>query len=153
MNPEQLDIREVLKLLPHRYPMLLIDRVIEYIDGESLTAIKNVSFNEPIFQGHFPDYPVMPGVFILEALAQASGVYEFARRAKANESTDFLYLFVSIDKARFRRQVVPGDQLTLRIEPISKKRNMMKVKGEATVDGVLVASAELMCAEQEKPVD
>ncbi len=144
-----MNIQEIMRHLPHRYPFLLVDKVIEFKPGDSLTALKNVSFNEPHFQGHFPDFPIMPGVLILEALAQASGVYEFASRAAANESTDFLYLFVSIDKARFRRQVVPGDQLILHIAPISKKRNMAKVAGTASVDGETVATAELMCAQQE----
>lgn len=144
-----MDIKRILSLLPHRYPMLLVDRVLEFKPGESITAMKNVSFNEPYFLGHFPDHPIMPGVLILEALAQTSGIYEFASREAANESTDFLYLFVAIDKARFRQQVVPGDQLILNIEPISRKRNMAKVKAEATVDGKLVASCELMCAQQE----
>lgn len=144
-----MNIQEIMSHLPHRYPLLLVDRVVEFKPGESLTAIKNVTFNEPHFQGHFPEFPIMPGVLILEALAQASGVYEFASRKAANESTDFLYLFVSIDKAKFRRQVVPGDQLLLAIEPLSRKRNMAKVAGTATVDGEVVARAELMCAQQE----
>ncbi|MGV6818692.1 MAG: 3-hydroxyacyl-ACP dehydratase FabZ [Thiotrichales bacterium] len=144
-----MNIQEIMSHLPHRYPFLLVDRVVEFKPGESLTAIKNVTFNEPHFQGHFPDFPIMPGVLILEALAQASGVYEFASRKANNESTDFLYLFVSIDKAKFRKQVVPGDQLYLTIEPLSRKRNMAKVAGTATVDGEIVAKAELMCAQQE----
>ncbi len=144
-----MDIQEVLSLLPHRYPLLLIDRVVEFKPGESLTALKNVTFNEPFFQGHFPGHPIMPGVLIMEALAQASGLYEFASRKALNQPRDFLYLFVAIDNARFRRPVVPGDQLVLRIEPISKKRNMLKVNAVATVDGKVVATAELMCAQQE----
>ncbi|MGF1548915.1 MAG: 3-hydroxyacyl-ACP dehydratase FabZ [Thiotrichales bacterium] len=145
----QIDIQEVMNLLPHRYPLLLIDRVLAFNPGESLTALKNVTFNEPFFQGHFPGHPIMPGVLIMEALAQASGIYEFASRKANNEPRDFLYLFVAIDNARFRRPVVPGDQLILRIEPISKKRNMMKVNALATVDDKVVATAELMCAQQE----
>ncbi len=144
-----MDIQKIMDLLPHRYPFLLVDRVLEFNPGESITALKNVTLNEPYFQGHFPGYPVMPGVLILEALAQTSGIYEFASREANDESTNFLFLFVSIDKARFRRQVVPGDQLTLQVDLISKKRNMMKVKGTATVDGVIAASAEIMCAQQE----
>ena len=144
-----MDIRKIMDLLPHRYPFLLVDRVLEFNPGESITALKNVTLNEPYFQGHFPGHPVMPGVLILEALAQTSGIYEFASREANDESTNFLFLFVSIDKARFRRQVVPGDQLTLQVDLISKKRNMMKVKGTATVDGVIAASAEIMCAQQE----
>lgn len=144
-----MDIQKIMDLLPHRYPFLLVDRVLEFKPGESISALKNVTFNEPFFQGHFPAHPVMPGVLILEALAQVSGIYEFASREANNESTNFLFLFVSIDKARFRKQVVPGDQLMLQVDLISKKRNMMKVKGTATVDGVVAASAEIMCAQQE----
>jgi len=144
-----MDIQKIMDLLPHRYPFLLVDRVLEFNPGKSITALKNVTTNEPFFQGHFPGHPVMPGVLILEALAQTSGIYEFASREANNESTDFLFLFVSIDKARFRKQVVPGDQLILQADLISKKRNMMKVMGTATVDGVVAASAEIMCAQQE----
>jgi len=144
-----MDIQKIMELLPHRYPFLLVDRVLEFNPGKSITALKNVTVNEPFFQGHFPDHPVMPGVLILEALAQVSGIYEFATREANKESTHFLFLFVSIDKARFRRQVIPGDQLILQVDLISKKRNMMKVKGTATVDGVVAASAEIMCAQQE----
>lgn len=145
----QMDITRILELLPHRYPFLLVDRVLEFKPGETMKALKNVTFNEPYFQGHFPGHPVMPGVLLLEAMAQTSGIYEFARREAAEESTDFLYLFVAIDKARFRQQVVPGDQVIFTIKPMSRKRNMAKVSAEAHVDGKLVASCELMCAEQE----
>ena len=144
-----MDIQKIMDLLPHRYPFLLVDRVTDFKPGESITALKNVTVNEPFFQGHFPGHPVMPGVLILEALAQTSGIYEFASREANKESTNFLFLFVSIDKARFRKQVVPGDQLILQADLISKKRNMMKVMGTATVDGVVAASAEIMCAQQE----
>ena len=144
-----MDIQKIMDLLPHRYPFLLVDRVTDFKPGESITALKNVTANEPFFQGHFPGHPVMPGVLILEALAQTSGIYEFASREANNESTNFLFLFVSIDKARFRKQVIPGDQLILQADLISKKRNMMKVMGTATDDGVFAASAEIMCAQQE----
>ena len=144
-----MDIQKIMDLLPHRYPFLLVDRVTDFKPGESITALKNVTANEPFFQGHFPGHPVMPGVLILEALAQTSGIYEFASREANNESTNFLFLFVSIDKARFRKQVIPGDQLILQADLISKKRNMMKVMGTATVDGVVAASAEIMSAQQE----
>jgi 3-hydroxyacyl-[acyl-carrier-protein] dehydratase len=148
-----MNIQQIMEFLPHRFPMLLVDRVVEFIPGESITALKNVSFNEPYFQGHFPEEPIMPGVLIIEALAQACGIYDYACRAAANESTDFIFLLVSVDKVRFRQQVVPGDQLMLSIKLISKKRNMIKVAAQAIVDGVTVASAELMCAKKEKPVD
>ncbi len=144
-----MDIQKIMELLPHRYPFLLVDRVLEFSPGKSITALKNVTFNEPFFQGHFPEYSVMPGVLILEALAQVSGIYEFATREANGQNTNFLFLFVSIDKARFRRQVVPGDQLILQVDLISKKQNMMKVKGTATVDGAVVASAKIMCAQKE----
>ncbi len=143
-----MDVKRIMELLPHRFPFLLVDRVTEFTPGESMTAIKNVTINEPFFQGHFPGNPVMPGVLIMEALAQTSGIYEFASCELNNESTDFLYVLASIDKAKFRRQVVPGDRLTLQIEPLSRKRNMAKVLGVASVDGDKVASAELMCAKQ-----
>lgn len=144
-----MDIQKIMRLLPHRYPFLLVDRVLSFNPGESITTLKNVTFNEPFFQGHFPGHPVMPGVLIMEALAQTSGIYEFASCEASGESTHFLYLFAAIDKARFRKQVVPGDQLILKIEPISRKRNMAKVFASALVDDKLVASAELMCARQE----
>ncbi len=146
-----MDVTKIMALLPHRYPFLLVDRVETWVPGESMTAIKNVTVNEPFFQGHFPDNPIMPGVLIMEALAQTSGVLEFATCEQSGESTDFLYVFASIDKAKFRRQVVPGDQLSLTVEVLSRKRNMGKVKGVATVDGKVVASAELMCAKQVLP--
>ena len=147
-----MDVTKIMNLLPHRYPFLLVDRVEAFIPGESMTALKNVTVNEPFFQGHFPGNPIMPGVLILEALAQTSGILEFATCEQTGESTDFLYVLASIDKAKFRRQVVPGDQLSLAVEMLSRKRNMAKVKGIASVDGKVVASAELMCAKQVTPV-
>ena len=142
-------IGEIMNFLPHRFPMLLVDRVIDFRPGESLTALKNVSVNEPMFQGHFPQVPIFPGVLIIEALAQACGIYDYASRAAAGESTDFIFLLVSVDNVRFRQQVVPGDQMLLTITPVSKKRNMIKVEAVATVDGKTVASATLMCAKKE----
>lgn len=148
-----MNIRQIMALLPHRFPMLLVDRVVEFTPGESLTALKNVTFNEPFFQGHFPDEPIMPGVLIVEALAQACGVYDYACRAADNESTDFIFLLAAVDKVRFRRQVLPGDQLMLSIKPVSKKRNMIKVEAVASVDGQTAVSAVLMCAKKEGTVD
>lgn len=142
-------IQEIMNFLPHRFPMLLVDRVLEFTPGVSLTALKNVTVNEPFFQGHFPQTPIFPGVLIIEALAQACGVYDFACRAAAGENTDFIFVLASVDNARFRRQVVPGDQLQLSIKPLSKRRGMIKVDAEASVDGTVVASATLMCAAQE----
>ena len=142
------DISKVLELLPHRYPFLLVDRVVEIEQGKSLSAIKNVSINEPFFQGHFPGKPVMPGVLILEALAQATGLLAFA--AMGDEHKTRLYLLVGIDKARFRGQVLPGDQLVLNI---SLKRNMRGIgmyQCQALVEGTVVAEAEMMCSAQDR---
>ncbi|NOZ53474.1 MAG: 3-hydroxyacyl-ACP dehydratase FabZ [Gammaproteobacteria bacterium] len=146
-SQETLDIYEVLKYLPHRYPFLLIDRVIECKVGESLTGIKNVSYNEPYFQGHFPDRPVMPGVLILEALAQATGILAFRTSNKRPEE-GLLYYLVGIDDARFKHPVEPGDQLMLKVKVIKSKRGVWKFNGEASVDGNMVANAMLMCAER-----
>ena len=142
------DINKVLELLPHRYPFLLVDRVVELERGKSLSAIKNVSINEPFFQGHFPGQPVMPGVPILEALAQATGLLAFAEMGDAHKTK--LYMLVGIDKARFRGQVFPGDQLVL---DISQKRNMRGIgmyQCQALVDGTVVAEAEMMCSAQDR---
>jgi len=143
-----MDINQILNHLPHRYPFLLIDRVTEFNKGESLTGIKNVTINEPFFQGHFPRRPVMPGVLILEALAQATGLLAFAAMGDAHKTK--LYLLVGIDKARFRGQVLPGDQLLLNI---SQKRNMRGIgmyQCQALVDGTVVAEAEMMCSAQDR---
>jgi 3-hydroxyacyl-[acyl-carrier-protein] dehydratase len=139
-----MDIQEILQHLPHRYPFLLIDRVVRCDPGKTLTAIKNVSFNEPFFQGHFPQLAVMPGVLILEAMAQATGVLAY----KTRNGRDNIYLLVGIDSARFKQQVVPGDQLVIDVEFKQQVRNVWKVECQAKVDGKLAASAELMCAEK-----
>lgn len=144
----ELDISKVMELLPHRYPFLLIDRVVEIEPGQSLSAIKNVTINEPFFQGHFPNQPVMPGVLILEAMAQATGLLAFTEMGDAHKSK--LYMLVGIDKSRFRGQVVPGDQLILNI---SLKRNMRGIgmyKCQALVEGEVVAEAEMMCSAQDR---
>jgi 3-hydroxyacyl-[acyl-carrier-protein] dehydratase len=143
-----LDIHEVLKYLPHRYPFLLIDRVLDFVPGESLTGLKNVTFNEPFFPGHFPHHPVMPGVLILEALAQATGILAFKSSNKVPDDGS-LYYFAGIDKARFKKPVGPGDQLILEVSVIREKRGIWKFDCKAKVDGELAASAELMCAEKE----
>lgn len=143
-----LDIREVMKHLPQRYPFLMIDRVIACTPGESLTAIKNVSINEPYFQGHFPGVPLMPGVLILEALAQATGVLAF-RSELESPNPKSVYLFVGVDNARFKRQVEPGDQLALTVRFIRRKRGVWVFSGEARVGDELAARAQLMCAERE----
>lgn len=149
MNPiefaEQLDIRQIMALIPHRYPFLLIDRVISCTPGESVTALKNVTFNEPFFQGHFPGRPVMPGVLIIEALAQATGILTFAT-VNEKPDDDTLYYFVGIDKARFRKPVEPGDQLRLEVNLIRRIRTVWRFGAAAYVGDTKVASAELMCA-------
>lgn len=144
----ELDISKVMELLPHRYPFLLVDRVVEIEQGQSLSAIKNVSINEPFFQGHFPNQPIMPGVLILEAMAQATGLLAFSDMGDAHKTK--LYMLVGIDKSRFRGQVVPGDQLVLNI---TLKRNMRGIgmyQCHALVDGEVVAEAEMMCSAQER---
>ncbi len=148
MDLKELDINQIMQSLPHRYPFLLVDRVVDYEVGKWLKAIKNVSINEPFFQGHFPHRPVMPGVLILEAMAQATGLLAFQSRDE-KPSENFLYLFVSIDKARFKKPVEPGDQLELYVELQRVKRDMWKFDGQARVKGELAASAELMCAGRE----
>lgn len=142
-----MDINEILKLLPHRYPFLLVDRVVEIKLGESLSAYKNISFNEPFFQGHFPQRPIMPGVLILEALAQATGLLAFRTTIQQAER-DSLYYLVGIDKARFKRPVEPGDQLKLEVVLIRQKRGIWVFDTKATVDGNTVATAEIMCTER-----
>lgn len=143
-----MDIYEVMQHLPHRYPFLLIDRVLDYTPGEKLTAIKNVTVNEPFFPGHFPHRPVFPGVLMLEALAQATGILAF-KTTEDLPSEDSLYYFVGIDNARFKKPVEPGDQLLMEVEVIKRKRDMWKFKAQATVDGKVVCSAELMCARKD----
>ena len=145
-----MNITEIASTLPHRYPFQLVDKVLDYQVGEWLTAVKNVTINEPFFEGHFPGYPVMPGVLIMEALAQATGLLGF-RTMGENHSDNMLYLFVGIDKARFKRQVVPGDTLTLNVKLIKRTRNIWKFDCEAKVGEELAASAEIMCAATEKP--
>ncbi|HSG52179.1 MAG TPA: 3-hydroxyacyl-ACP dehydratase FabZ, partial [Rheinheimera sp.] len=128
-----LEIQEIMALLSHRYPFLLIDRVIDFTPGESLTAIKNVTINEPIFTGHFPGMPIFPGVLILEALAQATGILGFKTVSERTENE--LYLFAAIDEARFKKPVVPGDTMVLEVKFLKERRNMWKFYGEAKVDG------------------
>lgn len=137
------EINEIMELLPHRYPFLLIDRVVDYEAGKWLKAIKNVSVNEPCFTGHFPQKPILPGVLILESMAQATGILAF----KTHElPKDELYYFASIDRARFKRPVVPGDQMLLEVHFIKERRGITRFSGVATVDGKIVCEAELMCA-------
>lgn len=142
-----LQIQEIMALLPHRYPFLLIDRVLDFTPGESLTAIKNVSINEPIFTGHFPGLPIFPGVLILEAMAQATGILGFKTVTERSENE--LYLFAAVDEARFKRPVVPGDTLVIEVKFLKERRNMWKFYCEAKVDGQIACTAELMCARRE----
>jgi len=138
-----LNINQIKKILPHRYPFLLVDRVIDFKSGEFLQAIKNVTVNEPFFQGHFPQQPIMPGVMIIEAMAQATALYgELAIEGGMDE--DILYYLVGVDKARFRQTVSPGDQLLLQVNFLTVKRNIWKFATTAKVDDKLVASAVLM---------
>jgi 3-hydroxyacyl-[acyl-carrier-protein] dehydratase len=142
-----MDITVIQKLLPHRYPFLLVDRVLEYEPGVSLLGIKNVTFNEPFFQGHFPQKPVMPGVLILEALAQATGLLAFNTESRGAQR-DTLYYLVGIDNARFKQPVVPGDQLRLAVHLTKQKRGIWVFDTEASVDGKTAATAVIMCTER-----
>ena len=139
-----LDIRDILEHLPHRYPFLLVDRVLELEKGKRIVAIKNVTINEPFFQGHFPHLPVMPGVLQIEALAQAAGILSFQTMGKVSDNQS-VYYFVGIDNARFKRPVVPGDQLRLEVEIVRVARSLWKYAGRALVDGQVAAQADLMC--------
>jgi 3-hydroxyacyl-[acyl-carrier-protein] dehydratase len=143
-----MDINDILRHLPHRYPFLLIDRVIEFNKGESLAGIKNVTYNEPFFQGHFPQRPVMPGVLILEAMAQATGLLAF-RTLENTADRDTLYFLVGMDRVRFKRPVEPGDQLLLSARLLKTKRGIWIFDCDARVDGAIAASAEIMCTERD----
>lgn len=143
-----LDISQIMEFLPHRYPFLLVDRVIETDKSAYLLALKNVSVNEPFFQGHFPGQPVMPGVLILEAMAQATGLLAFSTLVENHK--DKLYMLVGIDNARFRGQVVPGDQLKLEIRLKRNMRGIGMYECKAMVDDKRVAEAEIMCSAQDK---
>ncbi|HHS83888.1 MAG TPA: 3-hydroxyacyl-ACP dehydratase FabZ [Gammaproteobacteria bacterium] len=142
-----MDIYQILEHLPHRYPFLLVDKVLEIESGKYLKAIKNVSYNEPYFNGHFPHRAVMPGVLILEALAQATGILAFVT-TETKPTEESLYYFVGTDNIRFKQPVIPGDQLVLEVELIKKLRGVWKFKGQASVDGKVVASGEILCAER-----
>ena len=144
-----IDVRKILKLLPHRYPFLLVDRIVELERGKSITGIKNVTFNEPFFVGHFPDYPVMPGVLVVEAMAQTGALLAINSVENVDTENSVIY-FMGIDSARFRKPVVPGDQLILKGEMLKLKRNLCKLKAEAYVEDVLVADAILLSVLREK---
>lgn len=140
-----MDINEIMKVIPHRYPFLLVDRILELEPGKKAVGIKNVSVNESFFQGHFPGFPVMPGVLIIEAMAQVGAVAVLSMPGMENK----LALFAGIDGARFRRQIVPGDQIRLEVEMLKFKGPIGKGRGVATVDGQIAASADLMFALQD----
>ncbi|MBW7860831.1 MAG: 3-hydroxyacyl-ACP dehydratase FabZ [Rhodocyclaceae bacterium] len=140
-----MDINEILQYLPHRYPFLLVDRVLEIEEGRRILALKNVTMNEPFFPGHFPNHPVMPGVLIIEAMAQAAALLSFKTMGvKPDENS--VVLFAGIDNVRFKRQVVPGDQLLFDVEILQGKRNIYKYRGVARVGDQIATEAELMCA-------
>ena len=142
-----MDVNEIRQILPHRYPFLLVDKIVE-LEAERIVGIKNVTANEPFFQGHFPDIPIMPGVLIVEAMAQTAGILVLKTIPDRDQK---LVLLVSVDAARFRRPVVPGDQLRLEMQVIRRKGTVAKMAGKAFVDGVLVAEAEVMCKLEDKP--
>jgi 3-hydroxyacyl-[acyl-carrier-protein] dehydratase len=147
-----MDINEVLRYLPHRYPFLLIDRVLSYEPGKDIVALKNVTINEPFFNGHFPHHPVMPGVLIIEAMAQAAAILSFVTMgAKANDQS--IYYFVGIDNARFKRPVTAGDALHLHVSLTRHVRGIWKFAAEARVGDAVVAEAELMCTVRDLPGD
>ncbi|OPX54638.1 3-hydroxyacyl-[acyl-carrier-protein] dehydratase [Oceanospirillum multiglobuliferum] len=144
-----LDVNEIKEYLPHRYPFLLVDRVVEIELGESIVAYKNVTVNEPFFNGHFPNHPVMPGVLIIEAMAQAAGILGFKTMEK-KPADGHIYYFVGSDKVRFKRPVVPGDQLILEAKVIGKpRRGIWRFECRATVDGELACEGNILCAERE----
>ena len=136
------DIRRIMEFLPHRYPFILVDRILELVPNERIVGLKNVTINESFFQGHFPGEPVMPGVLIIEAMAQVGGVMAYTSLEESEEGK--LIYFMEIDKARFRRRVVPGDQLIFEMTLLKKRAGLFKMAGKATVEGVLAAEAEVM---------
>lgn len=143
-GPVSLDIHQVLSILPHRFPFVMVDRVTELVPGKSIRGHKNVTYNEPWFQGHFPSRPIMPGVLIIEAMAQIGGILAYA--SDPFDSTSNLMFFLAIDKARFRHTVTPGDRLDLYAEVLHHRSNVWKLRGEARVDGALCAEGELLAS-------
>jgi 3-hydroxyacyl-[acyl-carrier-protein] dehydratase len=143
-RPTQLDIERILRILPHRWPFVLVDRVTDIVPGERIRGHKCVSMNEPWFQGHFPKHPIMPGVLVIEALAQIGGILAYATEP-FDEQSSLLY-FLGIDKAKFRRPVVPGDRLDLEVSIVQHRTNVWKLRGEASVEGTLCAQGELLAS-------
>lgn len=142
-----MDIDEIRKYLPHRYPFLLVDRVVELIPGESIVAFKNLSINEPYFNGHFPEKPILPGVLLLEAMAQAAGILGFKSKGKT-PADGSIYYFAAADNLRFKRPCVPGDRVMLRATLLSERRGIAKFAVSADVDDELAASATILCADR-----
>ncbi len=145
----QMDIHEILEHLPHRYPFLLLDRVLSVDPGKEIVALKNVTINEPFFPGHYPHHPVMPGVLVIEAMAQAAAILTF-KSSENKPDKNTVYYFVGIDGARFKRPVVPGDQLILKVSFLRSMRGLWKFAAVAEVEGKVAAQAEIMCAMREK---
>lgn len=145
----RMEIKEILRYLPHRFPFLLIDRVLELEPGQSIVAVKNVAINEPFFQGHFPGNPIMPGVMILEAMAQAAAILSY-KTTGLGDTANLLYYFVGIDKARFKKPVTPGDQLILDVTMIRSVRGIGKFAAVARVGQEVVTEAELLCTIKER---
>ncbi len=141
-----IDYQTIKQLLPHRYPFLLVDRVVDYVPGDSMTAIKNVTFNEPFFEGHFPSIAIFPGVLIVEAMAQAAALLGLVSLPELPELPDEekIYYLVGIDKARFKKTIHPGDQIVLHVKLLKVRRNIWRFAASATVDDMLVASAEVL---------
>lgn len=152
MTSEVIDINAILNLLPHRYPFILVDRILDYKSMDFLIAIKNVSINEPFFTGHFPGNPIMPGVLMLEALAQA-GALLYSLSHTPTEGHEFAYFFAGIDKTRFKQVVIPGDTLRLEVRLMSQKRDFWRMQGEVFVGDKLACSSELTSAAKEIPSD
>lgn len=144
MTVDRMEVLEIMRHLPHRYPFLLIDRVLSCDPGKELVAIKNVTMNEPYFSGHFPNFPVMPGVLIVEAMAQAAAILAF-KSFDLERSANSVYYFVGIDKARFKKPVTPGDQLIIKVQIVRNLRGIWKFTGQAFVEEALVSEAALMC--------
>ena len=144
LKMNSLDINQIKQYLPHRYPLLLVDRVLDWESGKSITAIKNITINEELFNGHFPHKPVMPGVMMIEALAQTAALLSFLTMNQKPDDNSVVY-FVGIDGARFKRPVEPGDQLKMEVEILRVARGIWKYKAKASVDGQLAVEAELMC--------
>lgn len=137
-----MDVKEIMAHIPHRYPFILVDRILELTPGKNVVGLKNVSINEPFFQGHFPGTPIMPGVMILEAMGQTAGVLAIASIKERKETT--LMYFMGMDNIKFRKMVVPGDQLIMELEVLKQRAKVMKLAGVAKVDGQIVAEAQLM---------